>query len=748
MQTGPEVTPMRSARAVLYTSILLLLATTPAFAYWDDVHYHLTYYVARVVGYTPEQAYRVAAADLSTDTAATTEPTQMTKFDYVLGAKEDEPARQAPRWRFHAFRDQTRFADAVGGGAGATRADAAIDQQRQALWDAARGEATRNPGVYLHFAQDRSQHFGFGSAFGHYFDPSDPASSTLKARQAGLAIGGTVDWIDYRGPSGQPDIGDVTALDLARFLKDVSPRQQQRPFSQQDIAAVVQALRAANPAPGALAPEELPLYMAFMKARNGLGSLPALTPAQQTEFAKHADGPDLPAAERVVAAALTAAGAMEAGIPAYLQARTVFRFDAEGNVLPDQRDQYVITGALKVTLAPEGNGAPPGDVELVIKAPPTFLGDKEYDLTKPQQMAVPSSVTYEHIPIGRVAVEARRPGGEVLASEMVDLVKRQNEVTVKVGAAAEKRVVWVLKEGYPKVGPPEALGTHEFFGPRGQTRWARRERAASISAVTVHKREEQGKELVSDWVFSVTLSGVPPNAFREGDAFDLRIAGTTAGEKTEGDWSWTRHCYFNYGYSGFTVPEGAPWQRNLGVEVAPAPPTPSAEIAVRLTAPRYEDVADAEDAVLNIGIDQDVKLQWEWEHRLVSAQEAQGLLGGATSPPPATGGPTPPATGGTGAGPSAPAEPRPRLGLTARTVTGDHGQPQVVIRAVEPDSFLAGIAEAGDVLVSLDGASVARTADAAAALNGKQPGDTVQVVLRRGDQVILATARLLAPRAP
>ncbi|MBM3499292.1 MAG: PDZ domain-containing protein [Armatimonadetes bacterium] len=750
---------MRNQLAVTATAaaLLALAAQTPAFAYWDDVHYHLTYYVARMVGYTPEQAYRVAAADLSADYAETTEPTQMSAMDYLAGAGEDSPEKQAPRWRFHAFRDETRFPGAIGDDPKGAEADEAIRDQQQALWDAARGERNRNLGVYLHFAQDRGQHFGFGSAFGHYFDPADPVNSTTKARQAGLALGGTVDWIDYRSPLAEGDVSTVTIEALSRFLADVSPRQQKRAYRPADIAAVVESLRAANSAPAPLASDELALYIAFIKARNGVGSAPALTAQQQAKFTRHADGPSLPAAEQVVAAALLAAGAMEEHVPGYLQARRAFTFDANGNVLPGQLDQYVITGSLKVNLAAEG-AAPGPQVELVIKAPATFSSDAEYNLTKPALVPMPSSVTYEQIPIGKVQIEARLPGGEVLTSQVVDIVAQQNEVTLKLSAPGEKRVVWVLKEGYPKVGPPEALGAREFFGPRGQTEWDRLERTASPSAVTIHKRQEQGKTFVSDWVFSVTVSGVPPNAFREGDAFDLRIAGTTAGEKMEGDWHWTRHCYFTFGYSGFTVPRDAPWQRNLGVEIAPAAPTPSAEMAVRLTAPRYEDVADAEDAALNINVDQDVKLQWEWEHRLVSAQEAQGLLQGAGPPSPPTGGPgtgavtgggaqepTPPA-GPTSPGPSSPTA-GPRLGLTARNVPGDDGQTRVVIAVVGAHSSFAGIAQPGDILVSVDGTDVVRARDVAAILAGRQVGDTVTVVLQRGDQVISVTATLLNRRA-
>src|SRR5215212_1305861 len=101
---------------------LLGMAPRPAAAYWDDVHYHLTYTVARLVGYTPQQAYRIAAANLSTDYHEATEPTQITATEAVLGVPDPQPpARQNPRWWFHAFRNQTdpRFLTAIGDGPGA-----------------------------------------------------------------------------------------------------------------------------------------------------------------------------------------------------------------------------------------------------------------------------------------------------------------------------------------------------------------------------------------------------------------------------------------------------------------------------------------------------------------------------------------------------------------------------------------------------------------------------------------------------
>src|SRR5687768_9765470 len=83
---------------------LLTVGVRPAQAHYDDVHYALNYYVARLVGYTPEQAYRIAAACVSVDYSPSTEP--------VHGNFNPTPVscdNQEPRWKFHAFRDECQF---------------------------------------------------------------------------------------------------------------------------------------------------------------------------------------------------------------------------------------------------------------------------------------------------------------------------------------------------------------------------------------------------------------------------------------------------------------------------------------------------------------------------------------------------------------------------------------------------------------------------------------------------------------
>jgi hypothetical protein len=327
----------------------------------------------------------------------------------------------------------------------------------------------------------------------------------------------------------------------------------------------------------------------------------------------------------------------------------------------------------------------------------------------------------------------------------------------------------VLKPGYPQLGPAEALGAREVFGPRGQGEWDLQERAASVSAFTVHKRQEYDKTLVSDWVFTVNVAGTPPKVFREGDSFDLRVTGAAAGEKPEGDWHWTRHCYVSAAWSEWSDPSlpknRQSHQCNLGVEPAPAPPSRSCQVAAHLVAPTYADLEDVREAGLYITVDQDVKLQYEWEYRLVTPQEAQQLLAGDTGQPGGTGSagdqPTTPGTGA-GAGPTRPVGPgggpppqapgpdspgatSEGLGMTVETRTGPDGKPMVVITKIGDDSpFVFGL-EPGDVILAVDDVPIKSAGELGNALANKKAGDAVTVLIRRGAFEVAMTVLLEGP---
>ena len=105
------MTPRWKLRFLLI--VVGLMTVQPAAAYYDDVHYALTYYIARQIGYTPEQAYRIASATVSVDWSPETEPVQVAwrnENRYLiinpLSGVWQTPTAQEPRWRFHSFRNE------------------------------------------------------------------------------------------------------------------------------------------------------------------------------------------------------------------------------------------------------------------------------------------------------------------------------------------------------------------------------------------------------------------------------------------------------------------------------------------------------------------------------------------------------------------------------------------------------------------------------------------------------------------
>ncbi len=126
------------------------LSPKAAQAYDNDTHFDLTYYIARAAGYTPEQAWRIASADLAVDTSVQTEPEQL-----VLRFKHGPKVRQD----FHAFRSLSWYPSGAA-------ADAAIQQALHFRYNEAYQQ--QNPGVYLHAYQDSYAHAGYWCGIGHW----------------------------------------------------------------------------------------------------------------------------------------------------------------------------------------------------------------------------------------------------------------------------------------------------------------------------------------------------------------------------------------------------------------------------------------------------------------------------------------------------------------------------------------------------------------------------------------------------
>lgn len=159
---------------VLIVMISLLLTLAPAaHAYDDDTHYWLTYYLARKVGYTREQADRIAAADLSVDYSPQTNPlfphtihpshvrADLHAFPSTKAVKKCRSEARKSNPALKLKENKRQLEEAV------NRCVEPLQKKEQGeLWEAAINSG--NPGVFLHFYQDLFSHRGFTSRIGHY----------------------------------------------------------------------------------------------------------------------------------------------------------------------------------------------------------------------------------------------------------------------------------------------------------------------------------------------------------------------------------------------------------------------------------------------------------------------------------------------------------------------------------------------------------------------------------------------------
>lgn len=437
---------------LLITALALAGLATPACAYYDDVHYALTYYIARQVGYTPEQAYRVAKADISIDYSFRTEPVQMgTGQGYIDGARSflstawGTAYSSQPRWRFHAFRNQVKFPDSVGDGAQATDADRMINETQVALWNQAL--VMRNPGVFLHFFQDKIPHARFGSAFGHW--PIDSQEDTDQHLHMRLPIGGSTDWLSFRDEQSNLDLVRTSFEALASYLRIISPQQATREFNPNDFVDVLRALRQANPAPPPLRGKTV---QAAIKAKAGINDQLSLSAARNDDFTsalnaeegqqlqRHLVGPEIAYALLNIDALMKQrrwspdGGVPFETVPSPPSEINRYEFNEAGQ-LQDRTaaDRFVLTGELQVQVR-SGNSADRGAEQVTMRLAKSRKDDSEIVLAGPQAVPINGApVTFGPLPVGAVIVESTH-AGQAPISAMVVLDKQQDIYTIELPA--------------------------------------------------------------------------------------------------------------------------------------------------------------------------------------------------------------------------------------------------------------------------------------------------------------------------
>ncbi len=441
--------------------LILLGVTVPAQAHYDDVHFALTYYIARQVGYTPEQAFRIAKANVSVDYAYPTEPVQASTLYAKVKSLAATESAQEPRWRFHAFRNEylhpgVTDPKTTDRAALLKLADAEIKVQRGALWTLAIDDG--NPGVFLHFLQDEIPHAGFGSAYGHW--PIVMQSDIDHALALRLPMGGSTDWLDYHPQALNMEMVQISFEALKRYMEKIAPKQKPRTFNASEFADVLRALRRANPAPAPLKDELLETFTEIRTdmARgfgwdliNSYATKHHLDAIQTRDANAHQLGPSFPPAAEAINAEMKRRGLSVHGswetpeiLPAPpTSAEASYPYDDLGHLTDHgQADSYVLTGTLSINVERPGTNSNTADhtVKVTIRLAKTRaqLEEPNAVLTESNAMQVNGMAqTFKNLPIGGLIIEVSSPGEATIRAPLL-LEKQSDAITVTLPARAEQ----------------------------------------------------------------------------------------------------------------------------------------------------------------------------------------------------------------------------------------------------------------------------------------------------------------------
>jgi hypothetical protein len=205
-----RVIPGAATAAALCLFLLALIFSSclpsTAYAFDEDTHYYLKYYLLRKVGFAKCEAAIIAKADQSTDFG-----------DTAAGFAYDH---NNPGW--HALASKS-----------------ANDARQTQLWDRAKnalGESTLEKklipfGQFLHFLEDRTTHEGYGWFFGHFFK------------------GHKVDYLSYYRPATIESAVENWSDSMKEFFRLLHPGQEPNPVTWDSVKDTVGKVRNANPTP-------------------------------------------------------------------------------------------------------------------------------------------------------------------------------------------------------------------------------------------------------------------------------------------------------------------------------------------------------------------------------------------------------------------------------------------------------------------------------------------------------------------
>ncbi len=456
-----------------------------AFAYYDDVHYALTYYIARQSGYTPEQSFRIASACSSVDWDEHTEPVQShgqvslladrgeglvdfaefgirsirTVLGHAAGFKMEkflvgeltlknmrETATNA-RFRFHAFRNELVHDDVVGNGVDAILAQGDVRKQLEFLFTSA--PAVGNVGVFLHAFQDEEPHKGYGTTWGH--NPFSP--DIFKTHiDRGISVGSTTDWVGSR-TYGVKDLCRTVNQRLIQFMKVASPHQIPRAYNMLEFDGLVDRLARINKPPEPIKTDlQRQIFIRYYARSKGVDiDKVTLSLVNHEELAKiaadmgiglsmedlqkHKDGPNVEDAIDAVIDEMDERGLYEE-IPAH---HYPYDLDANGHLAnAEQRDNWVLVGDLVFVT----RGSTDPVTATVKQSVRDAQGKASYvpmiGLT-PVSLRPGVPYTWSKMPIGDVFVEVKRKDGTAQMFKC-KLTKQSNSYSAFVGQSQPTEV--------------------------------------------------------------------------------------------------------------------------------------------------------------------------------------------------------------------------------------------------------------------------------------------------------------------
>lgn len=190
-----------------FTLVIVIFNLTFAqtgFAYDDDTHFWLTYYLARKSGYTQTTASQVAGACISLDYDRDTDPV-FPAYNFFRDFFSFRKYQQRVRTNLHALPDKQKTTNAIKrlyperksfvwdpnieiDDKVLAEMDRLTLEKQETLW-ANTVRQSQNPGVFLHYLQDKFAHRGFASVIGHagYFYVDHIGRSTENTKRMARA---------------------------------------------------------------------------------------------------------------------------------------------------------------------------------------------------------------------------------------------------------------------------------------------------------------------------------------------------------------------------------------------------------------------------------------------------------------------------------------------------------------------------------------------------------------------------------